>query len=624
MASSHKRSFEEGEEGGGGQQQQHKRPRRLLGLVQDHDPRAYRAWRRYAQESSLLYTIARDQRQHACWEHWEQVLELPWRRRLPAHRGFEQAVFFACLGCGRHHACHPPDYLTCPRVSAGPFSDAFVCPFSGRELAAFEAPRVPLSFKEQARAFDAMAPAPRKEEGKIHVGGMTLGRRVEMRLLYQANAQKTMGQRRRVAKQAQQLRHLRYFFRQYWQTRKKASTRLPPPSSSSSPPPKKKEEEEEDEKEEEEEEDPAWQHWPASPKQEEEGDEGEEDEAERLRLRVQQELYDAMWSRGHVAGEEEEDGEDGNHHDRKKSWAEDGGGGGGDHHHHHHYHYDDADENEAHFASIHTRSFSDMSGGGQTLPTVIPQIEQEEDDGYLRAELNPVMNYIHAHVQWSVFGPLPAEAAAAAAATTPEEPIADASSLPPALAMVEIRSRNLWHPLRFNSPWGDFLPHQRAVVDHIEFFLSHYWPLYADQQTRRPTLAPQVMPLAVFCDRLLWVYHYHTGKRKEPNNPYWPVSASSREVARLVFVILTGLLTHRGMGRDSVTGVSIPIWLSHGWLTALFRQGLLVPELAPATLLTPAQAQTLDVAAFRVPLLGLLACVYFSPQALSLFLVPPH
>src|SRR4051812_36463483 len=93
-------------------------------LPQDVDPAMYQWWRRFGAESSLLYDV--ENMSHFCWTQPSEIKS--------DMVNFKGERLYGCLRCGRSHMCRPPEYLTCPRLASPSNLNAFVCPFSGREL----------------------------------------------------------------------------------------------------------------------------------------------------------------------------------------------------------------------------------------------------------------------------------------------------------------------------------------------------------------------------------------------------------------------------------------------------------------------------------------------------------
>ncbi len=275
-------------------------------------------------------------------------------------------------------------------------------------------------------------------------------------------------------------------------------------------------------------------------------------------------------------------------------------------------------------------------------PIVIPTLEMEQDDALLQAWLDPVADYMAEHCDFSIFGPLskPLPASILSAPTPMDEDAtttltgsADSGSTTPSPPRTtaatpfipkkkrrpsrrpqsrRIRQQTLWFVLHPTMGARDQLPHQRSIQDYVGRFMDYYRPLTPASIAQPPE--EQRWRYVLFCDRLLWVYHYDTGHFRDA---LWPDKPKGG-LERILFAILTLILTRPGYGRDAVSHAKIPVWIGCPWLTAMAKAGKFHP--APAFLLS---RTTVNLEKVRAPLMSILHCTNFSPHTLSHFLLPP-
>jgi hypothetical protein len=305
---------------------------------------------------------------------------------------------------------------------------------------------------------------------------------------------------------------------------------------------------------------------------------------------------------------------------------DDGAGGGGDWEQLH-------DDEERRHARLTARGVLDPTW---YMPVVvIPDLEMRTDDEYLRGWLDPVADSVEEldfsifHPRW-VQPPLPTtrtqDPGYVQGSPTESSSSSSGSHRPRKPRQTGSLTRRGRRGRRVRTPWfvlhpemelRDCLPHQRVIRDYVDRFLLHYIPLTQPGLCKHiPEVNAVRQQYALFCDRLLWAYHYDTGMT---GGLLWPLDPKSR-LDTVLFAILTTVLTKPGYARDPVTQAKIPVWLGCPWLAAMSNAGHFRPARIPSTLLTRANV---NLENYRDPLLSILRCTSFSPHTLSSFLLPP-
>jgi hypothetical protein len=274
---------------------------------------------------------------------------------------------------------------------------------------------------------------------------------------------------------------------------------------------------------------------------------------------------------------------------------------------------------------------------------VLPPHDMDADDAYL----SDVLRTLRARI--SNGPPLPPIAAAAEGASTTttrkkkkkkkkKEAATDGDlRVPRDIAMPGNSGRGdrrRWNAL---SPYYDdkeLVPHQRLLLRYVVRFVKHYTAL-APQGTPQPV---SLVRYAVFCDRLLWLYHRYAGDTAQQvaywrgdhvdglSHRLWPDGERTR---RIFFTLLTRVLTGLMEARDKVTDAKIPVWLPDPFLTACWRARLFValPPIGTELLgRTESPHSTPSLDRLRDDLLAVVhvatTAAAFSPHALHDFLHP--
>jgi len=307
------------------------------------------------------------------------------------------------------------------------------------------------------------------------------------------------------------------------------------------------------------------------------------------------------------------------------------------------------DEEERKHARLTARGILDPTW--YAPPIVIPALEMEEDDAFLKSWLDPIADYMEQHCDFSVFGPLSMilpsvinnnneeaeeettaivlDGSSSSLTLTPSPPRpSDPQKKKPlgsplsfafkprkqkarAPRRKRVNRRTLWFVFHPSTEPRDLLPHQRTIRDYVDRFLDYYQPLTPPNLQHPPP--EQRWRYILFCDRLLWAYHYETN---EFHGPLWPFKPKGG-LERILFTILTLILTGPGYGRDPVSQAKVPVWVGCPWLIGMAKAGKFHP--APAHLLSR-NNQNLDK--LREPLMLILHCQNISPHTLSHFLLP--
>lgn len=281
-----------------------------------------------------------------------------------------------------------------------------------------------------------------------------------------------------------------------------------------------------------------------------------------------------------------------------------GGGGGGD---------DNADAadggdpSEAHYEALTARGILDPLW--YRAPTVIPDFEMQEDDAFLENYLAPVVATLDQDpdFSWDDFNMAikdekEEEGGGGSPPTSPVSLTQSTSSataspiirrpIPPRGGLTARPSKSLslvWPILDIQTATHDLLPHQRLMEEYIKKFIAHYQPLLLSLKPGQspPAPLPQFKRYLLFCDRLLWLHHEDTGQR---HGPLWPMPPKAN-FPRLLFTLLTMLLTGPGYVRDPVSDAKIPVWLADPWLTACHKEGLFEQTRAPLALMPRSTVQ---------------------------------
>ena len=227
---------------------------------------------------------------------------------------------------------------------------------------------------------------------------------------------------------------------------------------------------------------------------------------------------------------------------------------------------------------------------GEELPhIVLPQGDMEVDDAYLSSLLRPLC------VRIATASPFPTRTTG----TRPrrrqqrrdddekEEEEEEEEAVPRAL----IAPGDECHPESREwiglSPYHDnktLVPHQRHLLLYVTRFLKHYYDALLLVRTKSAVpVPPPPLQYAVFCDRLLWLYHRYAGDTAQqanhwragyvvgPKHRLWPDGEKTR---RIFYTMLTRVLTSSMEARDKVTETKIPVWLPDPFLTACWRARL--------------------------------------------------
>ncbi len=482
-------------------------------LAQSIDPDMYQFWRRYAQDSSLLYQV--DPLMHHCWEHPEEI-----KSNMVNAQGRR---LFGCLRCGRSHMCHPPEHLTCPRLTSPSNPNALVCPFSGVELGIVAVGTATGSFDHREQTLTSMrevfaATSAMSNEKRL---GIRQGPRLARRLQRGANnsaSATTRNSMRRQAVEAMErtvnLEKVRRFERlskglqQYMH--------LPPNWKSSIP---------------------------TTIAVETDALE-EQRRALVLDIESQGTAQDDM-----VLADTS----------------------------------DDMDE---------AAPISVLDPLWFAPPVVIPRAEIDADNEYFRQYLAPVAAFMDTPAISNIFftSPVPAPAS-------------------PPIITAPTPTKTLW---RLMQPAEELLSHQRELEHYVTQFLKHYVPLL--------TNSPEPMECGVyvrFCDRFLWLYHAYVAPVGSANTGlFWPEAPT---LPRLLFTLLTLILTQPGYARDAVTDAKRAVWFPDPWLLACSEAGLFDQAAVPRHLLAQSQKGVVNLHNIHEGLMSILKCTPFSPHQLVVF-----
>jgi hypothetical protein len=218
---------------------------------------------------------------------------------------------------------------------------------------------------------------------------------------------------------------------------------------------------------------------------------------------------------------------------------------------------------------------------------VLPPHDMVADDAYLKDVLAP----LSARIASARLAPAFATASAATPAPARTPPLLprplSLRQVPRALAAPGPRSGCAggdqdWTGLSPTQDEKTLVQHQRHLLLYVARFLAYYGPLL-------PQGAPPPAPIkhyAVFCDRLLWLYHRYVGETAHQLAPdvywrgdridggshrLWPDGERTR---RIFYALLTRVLTSDMTARDKVTDAKVFVWLRDPFLTACWRAGL--------------------------------------------------
>jgi hypothetical protein len=211
---------------------------------------------------------------------------------------------------------------------------------------------------------------------------------------------------------------------------------------------------------------------------------------------------------------------------------------------------------------------------------VLPQHDMVADDAYLQGVLTPLIARIASACLAAAF-------ATSAPVPAPARTPLTLRQVPRALAAPGPRSGCAggdqdWTGLSPTQDEKTLVQHQRYLLLYVARFLAHYRPLLPEGAP----LPASVRRYAVFCDRLLWLYHRYVGETAHQlapdaywlgdridgrNHRLWP---DGERMRRIFYALLTRVLTSDMTARDKVTDAKVFVWLRDPFLSACWRAGL--------------------------------------------------
>jgi hypothetical protein len=251
----------------------------------------------------------------------------------------------------------------------------------------------------------------------------------------------------------------------------------------------------------------------------------------------------------------------------------------------------------------------------------VPTEELAADDVYLRTMLNPAA----AFMATEAFGRAFATRTVAPAGPAQKEvsPVLPPMHLVAPGTAKDGVNKQIWLPLRTVMESKLLVPHQRNLNAYVANFLQHYEPLLG-AKAARAVLPATVERYAVMCDRLLWFYHRYVAPHATDlacwrldyvlgEGLLWPDYARYK---RILFAILTRVLTREGYARDRVTDAKVFVWLPDPFLLACDRADLFHEFHAPEALLPQKSKSAPSLTRLQETLMSLLKCTTFSAHRL--------
>ncbi len=528
----------------------------------------YARWRKQVHENCLVYERPREA--HFCWLEKNDIVQLQWPG-LP--------TLYGCLRCMRSHVCHHPDYATCPRIPSFGDTGAYVCPFSGTVITATNAAAMTHngSFDIRARIVGQMrdhrpslayAHNDVDDDDTTTQGTRGYGFSIGVR-----EARRLRAGANSAVTSATRNRMFKAADVATERSRAREATKRYEKFAAS---------------------------YAISTTTTTTGRTGggntQKHHSKRRRLNPPPSDVPLATT---VAGVDAED-------------RDEGGGGGGD--------------------DVAATTMADtLMPPWQHEHVVIPTEELDADDAYLATYFAPVMQRVAtlpSPVITSVTTPAPPPSTSSTAIPVmPTQPRLVLLCAPP--MRVDYTSRDVpWKVLDMYTGMSGFLPHQRQLHAHIEKYLA----AVRTHACLRGKRAPDAQRYAVFCDRLLWLYHrYKTSEECTPrlvgdthfingSGPMWPIDDS--RVARTVFILLTGVLAVEGACRDPLTKGNVFVWVADPWLLAC-RQHQLFEQVPPRTLGLKEFPKPNYCRKQQEKMVDALKYAPFAPHVLHAFLHPP-